>query len=107
MKLNSLLVKFSHYMYKKYSIYQFFIPRHTICLVIRNLTIIFVTTLITVHGQSKFSTTDSLDIVVPRFEKIEIKIDGYLDESVWNSTVSQSGFITYLPVDGRDRKSVV
>ena len=75
MKLNSLLVKFSHYMYKKYSIYQLFITRQTIYLVIRNLTIIFVTTLITVHGQSKSSTTDSLDIVVPRFEKIEIKID--------------------------------
>ena len=101
MKLNSLLVKFSHYMYKKYSIYQLFITRQTIYLVIRNLTIIFVTTLITVYGQSKSSTTDSLDIVVPRFEKIEIKIDGYLDESVWNSAASRSEFITYLPVDGR------
>ena len=76
MKLHSLLVKFSHYMYKKDSIYQSFMPRNTIGLVIRSLTFIFMTT---VHGQSKSSTTDSLDIVVPRVEKIEIKIDGYLD----------------------------
>ena len=98
MKLHSLLVKFSHYMYKKDSIYQSFMPRNTISLVIRSLTFIFLTT---VHGQSKSSITDSLDIVAPRLDNIEIKIDGYLDESVWNSATSRSGFITYLPVDGR------
>ena len=73
-------------------------PRNTIGLVIRSLTFIFMTT---VHGQSKSSITDSLDIVAPRLDNIEIKIDGYLDESVWNSATSRSGFITYLPVDGR------
>ncbi|HIB34454.1 MAG TPA: hypothetical protein EYO27_05535, partial [Candidatus Marinimicrobia bacterium] len=56
---------------------------------------------IPVHGQSKSSIIDSLNIVVPRLENIEIKVDGYLDESVWNSATSRSGFITYLPVDGR------
>ncbi len=56
---------------------------------------------VSVYGQKKPSAIDPLQIVAPRLENTEIKIDGYLDESVWNSAASQSGFITYLPVDGR------
>jgi hypothetical protein len=96
MKLNSLLVKFSHYKYKQYFIYQSFIPRNTIRLVIRSLTFILMIISIPVHGQSKSSIIDSLNIVVPRLENIEIKVDGYLDESVWNSAASRSGTCSFF-----------
>ena len=81
--------------------YEPFMPRKSIRLVIRTLTFILMTMAVSVYGQKKPSAIDPLQIVAPRLENTEIKVDGYLDESVWNSAASQSGFITYLPVDGR------
>jgi len=81
--------------------YEPFMPRKSIRLVIRTLTFILMAMAVSVYGQKKPSAIDPLQIVAPRLENTEIKVDGYLDESVWNSAASQSGFITYLPVDGR------
>src|SRR5207253_1356321 len=56
-------------------------------------------------GASYQSSTDSgvsrqLDVRIPRFEDV-VKIDGVLDEPVWNRAAVLTGFSQYRPVDGR------
>ena len=41
-----------------------------------------------------------LDVRIPRFEA-QVKIDGVLDEPVWNRAAMLTGFSQYRPVDGR------
>ncbi len=41
-----------------------------------------------------------LDVRIPRFEDV-VKIDGVLDEPVWNRAAVLTGFSLYRPVDGR------
>src|SRR2546425_2760850 len=41
-----------------------------------------------------------LDVRIPRFEA-QVKIDGVLDEPVWNRAAMLPGFSQYRPVDGR------
>jgi len=41
-----------------------------------------------------------LDVRIPRFEDV-VKIDGVLDEPVWNRAAVLTGFSQYRPVDGR------
>ncbi len=38
---------------------------------------------------------------VPRFEGVDLVIDGVLSEGVWSQAVSFSGFSDFLPIDGR------
>ncbi|TLY53982.1 MAG: hypothetical protein E6K55_06895, partial [Gemmatimonadetes bacterium] len=40
-----------------------------------------------------------LDVRIPRFEDV-VKIDGVLDEPVWNRAAVLTGFSQYRPVDG-------
>jgi len=53
-----------------------------------------------INGQQT-QLSNSLDITPPRLNKKNVNIDGFLDEVEWTKAVSQSGFTSYLPVDGR------
>ena len=53
-----------------------------------------------INGQQA-QLSNSLDITPPRLNKKNVNIDGFLDEVEWTKAVSQSGFTSYLPVDGR------
>ncbi len=53
-----------------------------------------------INGQQT-QLTNSLDITPPRLNQKNVNIDGFLDEVEWTKAVSQSGFTSYLPVDGR------
>jgi len=53
-----------------------------------------------INGQQA-QLSNSLDITLPRLNQKNVNIDGFLDEVEWTKAVSQSGFTSYLPVDGR------
>ena len=53
-----------------------------------------------INGQQT-QLSNSLDITPPRLNQRNVNIDGFLDEVEWTKAVSQSGFTSYLPVDGR------
>ncbi len=53
-----------------------------------------------INGQQT-QLSNSLDITPPRLNQKNVNIDGFLDEVEWTKAVSQSGFTSYLPVDGR------
>jgi hypothetical protein len=55
-------------------------------------------------AQSTTATTDSSDDpdkVVPRIESVELSVDGFLNEAVWDQATVFEGFWEFLPVDGR------
>ncbi|MGD8727503.1 MAG: DUF5916 domain-containing protein, partial [Gemmatimonadales bacterium] len=43
----------------------------------------------------------SSTVAIPRIPEVEVAIDGFLDESVWERAAVLRGFSQYLPVDGR------
>src|SRR5216683_2314152 len=51
-------------------------------------------------GATYSGLTKQLDVHIPRFEA-QVKIDGVLDEPVWNRAAMLTGFSQYRPVDGR------
>jgi len=51
-------------------------------------------------GATYSGLTKQLDVRIPRFEA-QVKIDGVLDEPVWNRAAMLTGFSQYRPVDGR------
>ena len=53
-----------------------------------------------VNGQQT-NNNDYINISPPRLDDKKVIVDGHLDESVWTSASSRSGFRSYLPVDGR------
>ena len=53
-----------------------------------------------INGQQT-QLSNSLDITPPRLNQKNVNIDGFLDEVEWTKAVTQSGFTSYLPVDGR------
>ena len=53
-----------------------------------------------VNGQQT-NNNDYINITPPRLDDKTVIIDGHLDEPVWTSASSRSGFRSYLPVDGR------
>ena len=50
-------------------------------------------------GVSHSGLKGELDILAPRFE-IEIEIDGFIQEDVWNTAAILTGFSQHKPVDG-------
>ena len=53
-----------------------------------------------INGQQT-NNDDYINITPPRLDDKTVIIDGHLDEPVWTSASSRSGFRSYLPVDGR------
>ena len=56
-----------------------------------------------VNGQQT-NNNDYINISPPRLDDKAVIVDGHLDEPVWTSASSRSGFRSYLPVDGRPAK---
>jgi len=61
---------------------------------------LIVSSFLILNGQQT-QLTNPLDITPPRLNQKNVNIDGFLDEVEWTKAVSQSGFTSYLPVDGR------